>query len=475
MKNLSKIILTGVIATLGLTSCQRDLASLNEDQKHPSLLPSENLFATALFQSSYYMDTPSVNFNNYRFFTQQWAEVEYPQETQYDLVTRNQPRNYWNRMYVYTINNLRTAKANLEGEANTPAIKANKLASLELEEIFVWETLVDTYGNVPYSDALKPDVTVTPKYDDAKTIYVDLIQRLNTAVASIQTSSAGYTRGDLVYYGNMTKWIKFANSLKLRLAMNLADVDPTLSKATAEQAIAAGVITSEADTYKFVYDGGTFLNPVYDNLVASNRDDFTPSELVINTMEARNDPRMGKWFTKVNGAYVGGVFGQKNLPYANFSHLNDVFRSATNPSRLLSVTEVNFLKAEAAARGYSVGGTAEELFIAAVTGSLSENGVSAADIASYLTANPYNAADWKKSIGVEAWIALFNHGLSNWNFTRRLDAPVFVNPPTSVLSGVPVRMPYSDQEYVLNGANVEAAATAIGGDKATTKLFWDKF
>ena len=64
MKKLSKIILTGVLATLSLTSCQRDLASLNEDPKHPSLLPSENLFATALYQSSYYMDTPSVNFNS---------------------------------------------------------------------------------------------------------------------------------------------------------------------------------------------------------------------------------------------------------------------------------------------------------------------------------------------------------------------------------------------------------------------------
>jgi len=475
MKKLSKIILTGVLATLSLTSCQRDLASLNEDPKHPSLLPSENLFATALYQSSYYMDTPSVNFNNYRFFTQQWAEVEYPDETQYDLVTRNQPRNYFNRMYVYTINNIRTAKTNLIEEANTDAIKANKLASLEIEEVFVWETLVDTYGNVPYSEAFKPDVTVTPKYDDAKTIYKDLIQRLDTAIGSIQTSASGYTKGDLIYYGNMTKWIKFANSLKLRLAMNLADEDPTLSRSTAEQAIAAGVITSDADSYKFVYDGGTFLNPVYDNLVASNRDDFTPSELVINTMSAKNDPRMEKWFTKVNGAYVGGVFGEKNLPYTNFSHLNDFFRSATNASKLLSFTEVSFLKAEAAARGYNVGDTAVNLYNAAVTASLTENGVASADIATYLAVNSYNAADWKKSIGVEAWIALFNHGLSNWNITRRLDSPVFINPPKSVLSGVPVRMPYSDQEYVLNNANVSAAATAIGGDKATTKLFWDKF
>jgi hypothetical protein len=70
---------------------------------------------------------------------------------------------------------------------------------------------------------------------------------------------------------------------------------------------------------------------------------------------------------------------------------------------------------------------------------------------------------------------MFNKGFASWNFTRRLDSPTLVNPPKSNLSSVPYRMPYSDQEYVLNGANVNAAASKIGGDKATTKLFWDKF
>lgn len=475
MKNLSKIILTGVIATFSLTSCERDLTSLNDDPKHPSVLPSENILATALYQSSYYMDTPSVNFNNYRFFTQQWAETQYPDETQYDLVTRAQPRNHFNRMYVYTINNLRQAKINLESEANTSAIKANKLATLEIQEIFAWENLVDTFGNVPYSEAFQPDVTLTPKYDDAKTIYIDLIARLNAVTATISTSSTGYTVGDLVYFGNMEKWRKFANSIKLRLAMNLADEDPALSKSTAESALADGVIAAPADAYAFKYDGGTFINPVYDNLVASNRHDFVPSEIVVNTMNAKADPRMDIWFTKVGGVYKGGVFGELNNPYTNYSQLSTYFRTSTTASNLFSYTEIAFLKAEAAARGYSVGDTAANLYTAAVTASMTENGVAAAAVTTYLAAHPYNATDWKKSIGEEAWIALFNKGLANWNITRRLDAPTFINPPKSNLSSVPVRMPYSDQEYVLNQANVEAAGVAIGGDEATTKLFWDKF
>nr|WP_315026425.1 SusD/RagB family nutrient-binding outer membrane lipoprotein [uncultured Chryseobacterium sp.] len=472
MKNIIKISLVSACIGLALSSCQSDLTSLNDDPKHPSVLPSDNLLATALYQSSYYMDNPSVNFNNYRFFTQQWAETQYPDETQYNLVTRNQPRNHFNRMYVYSINNLRQAKTNLKNEVETDDIRANKLATLEIEEIFIWENIVDTYGDVPYSDAFKPDEILTPKYDDAKTIYLDLIRRIDAVTATIKPAAIGY--GDLVYGGNMTRWKKFANSIKLRLGMNLADVDPALAKTTIESAIASGVISSDDDAYKFKYDGGTFSNPVFDNLVASNRNDFVPSELTIKTMGSLSDPRMDVWFTKVGGVYKGGVFGELNDPYTNFSQLSSYFRSATTASNLLSYAEVAFLKAEAAARGYAAGGTAVDLYAAAVTESMRENGVSTANTATYLAANPFNVANWKQSIGTQAWIAMFNKGFASWNFTRRLDYPILVNPPKSNLSSVPYRMPYSDQEYVLNGANVKAAGDKIGGDKATTKLFWDK-
>ncbi|PWN70064.1 SusD/RagB family nutrient-binding outer membrane lipoprotein [Chryseobacterium phosphatilyticum] len=472
MKNIIKISLLSACIGLALSSCQSDLTSLNDDTKHPSILPSDNLLATALYQSSYYMDNPSVNFNNYRFFTQQWAETQYPDETQYNLVTRNQPRGHFNRMYVYSMNNLRQAKANLKNEVESDDIRANKLATLEIEEIFIWENLVDTYGDVPYSEAFKPDEILTPKYDDAKTIYLDLIKRIDAVTATIKPAATGYA--DLVYGGNMTKWRKFANSIKLRLGMNLADADPALAKTTVESAIAAGVISSDDEAYKFKYDGGTFSNPVFDNLVASNRNDFLPSELTIKTMSNLADPRMEVWFTKVNGVYKGGVFGELNDPYTNFSQLSSYFRSATTASNLLSYAEVAFLKAEAASRGFAAGGTAVDLYAAAVVESMRENGISKIVADAYVAANPLNLANWKQSIGTQAWIAMFNKGFASWNFTRRLDYPILVNPPKSNLSSVPYRMPYSDQEYVLNGANVKAAGDKIGGDKATTKLFWDK-
>lgn len=475
MKNISRTLLIGALAGVSLISCERDITSLNEDPKHPSEVPSGNLLASSQYNSFYDISSPSVNGNNFVFFTQQLAEVTYTDETNYDLVTRNQPRRFFNSMYVSGINVLKQSKVALEKEkSGDVAVDNNKWAVLEISEIFLWESVVNTYGNVPYSEAFSPDQTLSPKYDDAATIYSDLIKRLDGAIAKVTPASKGYMEEDLVYKGDMLKWKKFANSIKLRLAMNLADVNPSLAKSTAEAAITAGVMASNTDSYSLVFDGGTFTNPVYDEFVASNRNDFVPSSVVVNLMNTKADPRRSVWFTKTEaGSYVGGAFGSRN-PFARFSHYQNVLLAKNAPANLLSYSEVLFLQAEAAARGYSAGNTAEEFYKLAVTASMQEQGVSASDIATYVAANPYNSANWKKSIGEEAYVALFNKAYASWNFLRRLDYPVLNRPGNSnITSPYPYRMPYSSWEYTRNGTNVRAAASVIGGDKAETKLFWD--
>ncbi len=548
MKNIFNKLIIGALAAISLTSCQRDLTSLNEDPKHPSTLPSETHLAMGQQQFFYYTHTGSVNFNNFRFFVQQWAETTYTDETNYDLVTRNQPRNNWNRMYVYTLNNYENAKKNLVSEAvSSEAERANKNAVLEISQIAAWETIVDTYGNVPYFDAIKAsEGNFAPKYDDAKAIYTDLLTRINTVVGTINESAPSYGSGDLVYGGDMTKWKHLANSVKLRLALNLADTDAATAKAAAESAVASGVISSDDEAYTLKFAGGTFNNPVYDDLESSGRNDFVPAELLVDMMNGKNDPRRHEYFTEnvatgiveavsennvtlveavdhaevgqsvykfdagksnsqlddtytfvgkvvsINentvtlssaagfvadntlafGYYQGGIFGELN-PFGGLTHVNPSYIPNDAPAKFLSYEEVLFMRAEAAARGFSVGGTAAGLYTEAVTESMLLSGVSAEDAAEYLLAHPFDAANWKKSIGEEAWVALYEKPFAAWLFARRLDNPVFVNPEGSELDGVPVRMPYSDQEYVLNKPNVTAAATAIGGDKATTKLFWD--
>ena len=482
MKNIKKILYIGGLATslLMVSSCQNDITSLNNDPKHPASVPSGNLLATSMYQSFYYMYTGSVNFNNYRFFTQQWTETIYTQETNYNLVTRNQPRNHFNRMYVYSLNPLEQAKKDLPAEINAdPDVVNNKWATLELASIFVWENIVDTFGDVPYTQALQAETIKSPKYDDAKTIYLSLLSRINIAITKINTAKPGYSSEDLVYKGDMEKWIRFANSLKLRLAINLADVDPATSKAAAEAAITGGLMTSDADSYALKFDGNTFTNPLFDDLVAAGRNDFVPSNVIINPMNAKSDPRRDAYFTLVEFPvdsgiflYKGGVYGTGNS-FATNSHVNSKFLESNAPAKLLGYSEVLFLRAEAAARGFNAGAPAATLYAHAVTASMAENGIAGTAVTDYLTANPYNATNWKQSIGYEGWVAMWNNPFAAWNFTRRLDYPVLTAPPASYIGGIPYRMPYSDQEYVVNNANVSSAASAIGGDKATTKLFWD--
>jgi len=478
------LILGMAVAALGVTSCERDTTALNVDPKHPQTLPSYLLLATAQQQQFYYVASPNVNQGNFVFLTQQIAETTYTDETNYDLVTRNQPRNFFNRMYDRVLKNYSDAMVQLEKEGNTPAVQNNKWATLEISSVYAWEVLVDTYGNVPYSEALKAPEVLSPKYDDAKTIYTSLLTRLDAAIAKINTSESGYS-SDFVYHGDMAKWKKLANSIKLRLAMNLADVDPAASKAAAESAISSGVLASNSDNYAMEFDGAQFNSPFFDELVASGRFDFVPTKLVMDYMNANSDPRIPVLFNPATdgpnvGQYKGGDFGSLNT-YTYYANLGNpragkYFSSATGPITLLSYAEVMFLRTEAAARGYNAGGTAATLFSSAIQASMDQYGVSATDATAYKAAVVYDAVNWKASIGKEAFIAMFgDQAFASWNFIRRLDNPVMVNPANSRLDGVPVRLPYSDQEYVLNPDNVKAAATAIGGDNALTKLFWDKF
>lgn len=518
---MKKIFLILSIFSLAVVtnSCESDITSLNEDPKHPTVVPSGLLVASAEQELISQLLTPNVNNNISRFFTQQWAQTTYIDESNYDMVTRPIPRNHYNRMMASSsaivhspgvLSALRDARQFLQNEGLDGVKKGNNEAIIELISVYAWANLVDTYGDVPYFGALKAvagnanNASEIP-YDDAKAIYLDLIKRIDAANAMININQSGYT-DDIFYKGNMAKWKKMANSLKFRLAVTLADVEPALSKTYAEAAYNAGLFDSKEDNFGLAsFPSGLFANPIYQEDVQSGRSDFVPSDVLVNYMNSTTDPRRGRWFVKADrtfnnvtgqyvsgtGTYKGGIYGGNNS-FIGYSHMSSpkidingvpdaaedgAYMLITENAQgfLLDYTEISFLRAEAAARGYSVGGTAAILYANAITASMTEYGISSTNAAAFIAANPFNAANWKQSIGFQAWVAMFNKGFQAWNFARRLDYPVFVNPDDSTVEGVPVRMKYSDQEYLLNKNNVTAAAQKIGGDKVTTKVFWDVY
>jgi hypothetical protein len=194
-------------------------------------------------------------------------------------------------------------------------------------------------------------------------------------------------------------------------------------------------------------------------------------------MEAFSDPRLNDFFTpdQTGTDYSGAPPGVQSA-YAQFSHVHPDITEATFPGLLMDYSEVEFYLAEAAQRGYNVGGTAATHYASAVTASILYWGGTNAEALTYL-ARPgvvYNPANWRMSIGVQQWIAFYNRGWDAWISWRRLDYPQ-LSPANDALSDIPVRYPYPVNEQNVNTANWEAAATAIGGDNVATQLWWDEF
>ena len=473
--------------------CTSEDANFNDNRDAAYDVPAETLVANAQFELASQMTTSSVNLSPFRYFTQYWAQTQYFQESRYNLTQRNIPVNFWNNLYRDVLGNLTTAetvidqeaKPELQTAAQFATQQANKKAIIELMKVYTFQVLVDSFGDIPYSEALDPS-NVLPKYDDDAVIYPDLLVRIDNALAILDPSAGSFTSGDVIYNGDVAGWIEFANSLKVKIGINLADVNSGLAKTAIESGVAAGVITENSQNASFIFSSGPpNYNPIHADLVASGRNDYVGSATIVNALIALDDPRLAVYFQPVGGEpgteYIGGVNGVANLAQF-FSGIGDALRAPDLAAQLFEATEMNFYLAEAAERGYSVGGSAESFYNDAITSSFEFWGLSTADATTYL-AQPEVAyataeGDWKKKIGTQAWLALFNRPFEAWTSIRRLDQPQIIAPTNAIAAAegkMPNRLTYPTSEVTVNKANLDAAKAAIGGDKLQTKIFWDIF
>lgn len=500
---MKKLAILSLASLFLATGCVDSLTDYNVDPKNASVVPGVTLVSSAELGLARNMASISVNSNVFELIEQYWAETTYPDETTYNFDTRQISRNFWRSMYLSNgsttptvppgvLLNLSEARRLITAD-NTlnAAVKANQLACAEVLSVYAWSVLVDTFGNIPYTDALdatKPQ----PKYDDAAAIYLDLFTRLNAAIAAMNTGSTGLGSADIIYGGNMTSWKRFANSLKLRLAITTADANAANSKTQAEQAVASGVFTSNAQQANFAFAAvQPNTNPIWEGLIQSGRRDFVGTSTFVNQLKTLSDPRLPLYFQPAiaganKGTYTGGTYGIVNV-YTLASLPGTPLEDPTFPGVLASYSEVEFLLAEAAARGFSVGGTTASHYDAAIKASITYWGsfddannsayydaAAATYLAQPTVAYATAAGTYKQKIGTQKWIAEYVQPVQAWTDQRRLDAPALVAPSTA-LSGFPVRLKYPTEELSLNAANYAAAANAIGGDNVETKIFWDKF
>ncbi len=518
-----------VLLTLSV-SCTEDFEDFNTDEKNPTVVDGDFLFSNAQKELTDQISSTNVNLNIWKLVSQYWTETTYTDEANYDIVNRTIPDNIFSVYYRQVLKPLSEAKDLISAAdpkaGETEAQKNNKLLIIDLMEVYAYHNLVNIFGDIPYTEALDAD-NISPVYDDALTVYKDLITRINTDLSGLSESDGSFGSADLIYGGDVAAWKLFANSLKLKIAINLADADYTYSKTNVEAAVSDGVFTSAADNATFNYQGSTpNTNPLYEDLVLSGRKDFVPANTIVDILNDLKDPRINYYiqgtigfkylYTNSDGSkkdttitevsrwlfyadstvykevpftilakdsmntpemYVGGDYGYSNA-YSSNSHINDNIQKATFPGILMTYSEIEFYIAEAAARTMSVGKTVEEAYNDAVTASILYWGGTSDEATTYLSGKGAysNFSSWQEAIGTQAWIASYTRGLVAYNTYRRLDFPAMNVAPDAATGGpVPTRFTYPINEQTLNADNYAAAAAAIGGDDLLTPLFWDKY
>lgn len=493
---------SGLAIALSAIACNPDkLTDLNKNPNDPEDVPASALFTTGTVRAVDSWMGAGYDLRATEFVTQHLAEVQYPDEDRYTRLTGGSTTPYFDNPYFEELEDFQKVI-----EKGTAANQAGVYGPALTMRTWTFGYLTDTWGDIPYFDALKGDAeggSLAPKYDPQQAIYTDFFAVLDKVSKDIQ--AAGSNAGDLgsadpIYGGDLLNWQKFANSLRARFAMRIVNVASATASTQLSAAFGApgGVFTSNADNAELHWPGdGIYNNPWAANF--STRDDHRMSQVLINLMKSLNDPRIPIYAQPTpddptvyagmpNGLiasdaddYVGSasrpgaMLFPGNTAYGFFGGTGNSF-----PSFLMTYAEVAFIQAEAAARG--LGGlspaAAPAYYAAGIRASMEQWGVATSEINAYL-AQPsvvYAAGTpGLVQIAREKWIALYTDGGQAWAEWRRTCVPQTVQPgPGASRSNVPRRFMYSITEKSVNAANVDLAITTQGSDTFETRMYWDK-
>jgi hypothetical protein len=364
-----------LLSTISMVSCKKDITDLNTNPTRPETVNSASLFSNAEINLSDLLASTNVNYNNFRLFVQQWTETIYRDETRYNLNGRTITDRWWASFYRDVIKDLEESskQADLEtGTLSAEEIK-NRKAINEILIVYSYYHLLTSFGDIPYTEALDIE-NLQPAYDDAATVYGKISTRLETALTALDESAGAYSEADVILGGDVNRWIKFGNSLKIRMGMLIADSDPGTAR-TMVVAAAPNVVASNEENLSMNYLATPpNTNPVWEDLVQGGRHDFVAAEPFVDTLLAKNDPRLPFYFNKdvkTGTSYIGQHPGTGAV-FNDFSGPSSQVSDPQSPHTFFSYAEMELLKAEAVERGFPVGGTAEQHYNNAIDASITE-------------------------------------------------------------------------------------------------------
>jgi len=408
-------------------------------------------------------------------------------ETQYTEVSRyNKPTyNYDNPYYAGPLEDLQNI-INYNSDPSTASIAAqygsnkNQIAIARILKAHYFKMLTDAVGDIPYSAALKGVGTVA--YDKQQDIYKDLFKELKEAVDQFDDGTPA--KGDILFGGDNAKWKKYANSLRLLLALNLQKVDAATGKAEFNAALthSAGVISSNADNVTVQYPGGNYPNPFYNYYNITQRKDYAVSKTMTDRLSSTSDPRLAAYAVNSTG-FPYGLTRDNAVAFANANPawsyvLAAAYRQDATPVVVIGAANILLARAEAAQLGWTSENVAT-LYANGIMASLQQWGVySAATFATYM-ANASVAltpGTEMQKIATQEWLAWYPNGLEAWDVYRRTGYPTLT--PAPGLTAIPRRMPYGTNDYSLNPANAQEAANryTVNGvsDSQYGRVWWDK-
>ena len=459
---------------------------------------------------------------------QQWQQSEYGDEDRYAY--RESMRQYWGYLYS-NLENLRICINLNEDPATKDNMLAygdndNQIACARIMMAYTFNIMADTWGDIPYYSYGNPSENfqalqlsaetevIYPVYATQQEVYTDILNELKQAHDQLDVSKDGFKIGDVIYNGDVAKWKKFANSLRLKIALKIKGADEALANTHITEAITAGVFTSNADNAVFTFENSDKnASPMYRAWNVGNRSDFAVSNTLVTLLKGDNirdtlgidlnanpfpgilDPRLEQ-YAELNSDdnYVG-------MPIAESSAEAAVIKYESLPSRaniidkpdygivLLEFSEIAFTLSE-------VNSWDQTHYENGIRASMDKWGVASADIDAYILLVPAASAS---TVLTQKYIALYMDAHSAWTDYRRTGYPDFlIKPgqhytvydpatstyhpfkfnaiPSDITNDLPKRMEYPAYEFTLNGDNYLVAVGRLQGgeDNLVAPLWWDK-
>jgi len=486
---IKSILFSTMICAAFAAGCTKDFAEKNQDPNAITVITPDLLLPSILRSSINTQMGEAWGIGT--LVVQQTAKYQFVDDDRYLWDNKD---NIWNSYY----SSMRDVKklSELSASSAQPAYGALAL----ILKSWMFSVITDAYGDAPYTEATSADNDIfKPKYDSQEVIYAGILADLEKANTILSTASATI-KGDLIYQGDLLKWRKLANSLRVRYLMRISAKQ---SVAAALQAIVSNpttypVFTSNADDGDYSYYAEAPNQfPNYTNRIGGF-DEYRLSNTFGNTLQSFQDPRLAIFarptaasVTAGTPQYVGMPNGLSDTEALNFNGgSNNISRigafyyeSSITPAGLLvakgyimGFAELQFLLAEAKYKNL--------ISTAVTTQAYYEKGIEGAFIylnttmpADYLTRTgvKFDNATAMNQIITQKWISLFYTGLENWFEWRRTGLPVLKAGPDNQNGGlIPRRLKYPLNERLQNPDALNTAIGRQGADNINTRVWWDK-